>query len=252
MKSKTKKILDIALPLFSICLILVFWAAASIAVNNKFIMPSIKETLAEFFNLFAETSFYRALGGTLLRTLIAFCISFIIAFGCALLSEKYYVARKIISSIVKITRALPTIAVVLLLMFWASSYVAPIIVTVLVVFPTMFTEISANIRSLDKDQQEMCKVFGVSKKERMFKVIIPQISPELLRSAGAGFSLNLKLMVAAEVIAQTAYSMGYLLNSAKINFETATLLALVIVSVIIGTVIEQALRLIAEKTARWK
>ena len=79
---------------------------------------------------------------------------------------------------------------------------------------------------------------------------IPQILPSALYSAGAGLSLNLKLMVAAEVIAQTAVSLGYLLNKSKVYFEIADMLAIVAFAVITGAAIESAFGAIAKKAGK--
>ena len=74
----------------------------------------------------------------------------------------------------------------------------------------------------------------------------------MCKTAGSGFSLNLKLMVAAEVISQTAYSIGYMLNTSKIYFEVATMIALVLVTVAIGLIIEGVFSFLSKKAGKWK
>ena len=88
------------------------------------------------------------------------------------------------------------------------------------------------------------------KKDRLFKVVIPEIAPEFIRAAGAGLSLNIKLMVAAEVLSQTANSMGYLLNTAKIYFEISTMIALVLFTVAVGLIVESVFRFLSKKAAK--
>ena len=80
--------------------------------------------------------------------------------------------------------------------------------------------------------------------------MFPQSAPEFIAGAGAGLTLNLKLMVAAEVLSQTAYSMGYLLKTSKIYFEYPTMLALVIITVITGLIIEFLFGLWAKKAVK--
>ena len=52
-------------------------------------------------------------------------------------------------------------------------------------------------------------------------------------------------MVAAEVLAQTARSLGYMLNTSKVYFEISQMMALVLVAVFIGVVIELVFNKIA-------
>ena len=244
------KVLNIVLPIATITVIILLWSAAAIAVDSEYVLPTVKETFAALIGLFKSAEFYRAFFGTLLRSVIAFAISFLLAFVVSFLSYKSERARRALKPLIIIIRALPTIAVVLLLVLWTNSRVAPIIVTFLVVFPTLYNNLYAALGGIDKDLNEMCKVFGVKNSERLKKVVFPQIAPEFIMAAGSGLTLNLKLMVAAEVLSQTVPSMGDLLNKSKIYFEYPTMLALVFITVITGLIIEFLFGLWAKKAVK--
>ena len=232
------RVLNIALPCATVAVIVLLWAAAAAAIDSEYVLPTVGDTLSAFFALFKSAEFYRAFFGTLLRSIVAFGISFILAFFAAFAAYKSEIAKRALSPLIVIVRALPTIAVVLLLVVWTNSRVAPVIVTMLVVFPTLYNNLYAAFFKIDKDLNEMCKVFGVSGKKRIKKVVFPQIAPEFIAAAGAGLTLNLKLMVAAEVLAATANSLGYMLNFAKAYFETARMIALVVITVVLGLITE--------------
>ncbi len=248
-KNATIKILP---PLVSFAALILLWVAASAAVDNEYILPDVAATIKQFARLFGSAEFYSALFGTLFRSVTAFVLSFATAFVLAEISKRSEFAERAIKPVVSVMRALPTVAVVLLLLVWTNSRIAPIIVTMLVVLPTAYTDIKNALEGVPQEQIRTCVFFGVSKKDILFKVKIPQIAPSLLYCCGAGLSLNLKLMVAAEVLSQTAVSMGYLLNTAKIYFEIAEMIALVLVTVIVGVIIEAAFGLAAKRTERWK
>ena len=248
MKVKRKdKILNFVCPAVTVAVILLLWTAAAIAADSDYILPSVGKTVAKAFSLLGSGEFYAALGGTLARVLIAFISSFAIAFALAFSSYKSETAKKFVAPFIRILRALPTVAVVLLLLFWTNSRVAPVVVTMLVVLPTLYTDLCGAFSGVDKDAVKMCRAFRVPEKRVFFKVVLPQITPNALYAAGAGLSLNLKLMVAAEVLAQTARSLGYLLNSAKVYFEIAEMLALVTFTVILGVITESVFSVFAKK-----
>ena len=238
------------MPLITVAVILLLWAAAARAVDSEYILPTVGETLTALFGLLKSAAFYRAFFGTLLRTLIAFLLSFVFAFITAFAAYKSDGAKRALSPLIVVTRALPTIAVVLLLVVWTNSRVAPVIVTMLVVFPTLYNNLYAALNGIDPELDEMCRVFGVSNKKRLIKVVFPQVAPEFISAAGAGITLNLKLMVAAEVLSQTARSMGYLLNTAKVYFEISSMLALVFVTVVTGLIIETVFSVIARRAVK--
>ena len=252
MKDKRDKILNISLPIISILIVLVIWAIASFSVNSEYILPSILQTARALIEVLKSGEFYSSLAFTLLRSVIAFLISFSIAALLVFLVKRFSLAKGLITPIVSILRALPTVAVVLILLFWTNSFIAPIIVTMLVILPTIYTGLSALYDGVDKGQLLMCKAFNVGKKQKLTKVIIPQIAPSLLTLIGSNLSLNLKLMVAAEVLSATPNSIGLMLNTSKVFFEIASLLALVCVCIIFGLIIEGVFNLISKKVGKWQ
>ncbi len=252
MKDKNSKIINLILPLVTISALILLWSVASKSIENEFILPSIKSTVESFFALFLGKEIYVAFFSTLLRSLIAFAISFALGFIFAVISTKNSAARSAISPLISITRALPTIAIVLLLLLWTNSNIAPIIVTLLVVFPTVYTQIENAFFSLDKTVSEAGRVDGANEFFVFNKVELPQALPSVLRAIGSGISLNFKLMVAAEVISQTANSIGYMLNMSKVYFETAQMLALVCTTVLFGVVIETVFNYLSKRVGEWQ
>ena len=255
MKDKANKILSILLPILTVACIIIIWSVAASVVDSEFVLPNLKDTVFALGSLlFGANSktFYTAFFMTILRTVIAFVCSFILAFLLAYLSKKRPLSLKVISPLISITRALPTIAVVLLLLLWTNSFVAPIIVTMLVVLPTLYTNLYNSLCSVDDKLTDMCAFFGVDKKKVFKKVSLPIIMPSMLISVGSGFALNLKLMVAAEVLAATANSIGYQLTYNNYNLEIATMIALVLIIVIVAVLVELIFSLLSKKVGKWK
>lgn len=252
MKNKREKILNISLPIISLLTVVGVWALIALSVDSEYILPSVLQTLRAFVVVVKSAEFYSSLAFTLLRTLISFVLSFLIATVCLFLSKRYRIARGIISPLISVLRALPTVAIVLLLLFWTNSQIAPVIVTMLVILPTVFSGLGGLYDGIDKGQIRMCKAFMVDRKTLIKKVIIPQMAPSLLLLVGSNLSLNLKLMVAAEVLSATPKSIGYMLNNAKVFFEIASLLSLVCVCVVLGLLIEWIFGLISKKVGAWQ
>ena len=248
---KKDRLLSAVLPIFSVGLIVVLWIISAVIVGDGMILPSIEGTFVALIDLLKSAKFYTALLSTLLRSFVAFVISYALAFITALLSYKYKTAKRLLVPVITIVRTLPTIAVVLLLVVWTNSKVAPVIVTTLVVFPTLLSEFTVAFSGIDGKVLTMCEVFKVSRRDRLFKVILPTLSPSLISAVGFGFTLNLKLMVAAEVLSSTARSLGYLMNKSYIYFETATLTALVLITLIIGLVVDGVFSILSKKAGKF-
>ena len=74
----------------------------------------------------------------------------------------------------------------------------------------------------------------------------------LFEGSASGISLNIKLVIAAEVQAQTMSSLGNLMYNAKWMLETEKLFALTIAAVILSVACEWLIRLIGRAVIRWK
>ena len=249
---KREKLFDSLLPLFTLAVIFILWGVTAAAVGNEYILPSVASVAKEFIALFRKGEFYISFLYTFLRSVIAFVISFSLAFLAAFGSYKSETFKTLFRPVLMIVRALPTIAIVLLLIFWTTSSAAAITVTVLVVFPTLYNGIYQAFCGIDGEITEMCILFKVSKKKIIFSIELPAIAPDLLAWTGAGISLNLKLMVAAEVLSAASNSLGNLLSAAKYNAEIPVMMALVVVSVAAGIITESIFSLLSAKAGKWR
>ena len=64
------------------------------------------------------------------------------------------------------------------------------------------------------------------------------VSPYVLREAGAAVSFSLKLVVSAEVLANTYKSLGGMMQESRLYLEMPTLFALVALTFLCGLVLE--------------
>ncbi len=252
MNKKTKKILENVLyPICVIVIIFLIWLIFAEITNSEFILPTPFQTFQEIGNLFSSGTFWIAFCNTLLRTLLAFLSSFVIAGLLALLAFKFKAIQKILSPFISIIRATPTIAVILLFIIWTNANIAPILVSTLVVLPLLYTAIFSSLKNLDKDLLQMCKIYKIKNKDIIFKVCIPQVWASTYLTVSSSLALNLKLMVAAEVLANTTKSLGGLMQGAKIYFEMSELLALTVVTVVLALALEYFVNLLNRPIRRW-
>lgn len=244
---KINKSLNICLPILTILVLTLIWFIAAKIVNEDIILPTPVSVLAKTFGVLGTGEFWINFINTLGRGVFAFGISFILGTALAILVSFSKISKPIVGVIVSIIRAMPTIAVILLLLLWSNSKVASVVVTMLVVLPTMYTSMQVSLGKVDSDIITMMKSFKISKKAQYTKYILPITLPSTIQTIGSGLSLNLKLIVAAEVIAGTARSIGNMMTEAKVYFETAELFAIVLIMVIFAVTIELIFHKIAEK-----
>lgn len=243
--------LTVLFAVLSIAFMFAAWAVSWSVKGNELIIPSIGNTLSQFFKLFAEGVFWKSLGMTLARTLMAVVISFIIAALCIVLGLLYAPIKNFFSPIIAVCRTVPTMAVTLVIMLTFKAF-TPVVVTILVVFPMFYAQISAAVEGVDKELLDMAKVYGVKKRAVFSKIILPQIAPVIVMQLGTVLSFALKLTISAEVLAYAGNGIGEMMKAANFATQIARLSALTLVSVVAGLLIEGLFFVITKVSFRWK
>jgi len=251
MNGKTRKIIfNILYPFLAVAVMLGVWWIAAAVKGNSLVLPTPPETLSALGEMLGERVFWNALFRTLLRTILAFLVSVVLAAGLAILARVCTPVRRILAPVVSVLRALPTVAVVLLLVIWSSPKVAPMIVDALVIMPMLYTAVLASIDGVDPELVEMSRVYRVPVRRQIGKLYLPSIFPALIPQIASTLSLSVKLMVAAEALAATAQSLGGQMQQMSAFWETAKLFAYTLVAVVISILLEYGVLLVARLAKR--
>ncbi|MGN0795604.1 MAG: ABC transporter permease [Christensenellales bacterium] len=235
-------------PLCSISLIFIIWAIAASAIGKPLLLPAPGEVLKVYFSMLGEKEIWIYGGWTLLRTLECFIISAVIAFILSILAAFAKPVHKIFSPIITILRAAPTLAVILLILIWVDYAYAPVIIGFLIAFPILYSAFYSAITGVDENLLKMGKSFKLSKKDVIRFIYIPSISKPCLDSMKSTVSLTAKVVIATEIMALTKKSIGLLMRTANLSFDTANLLALTIFAVVLSFILEGVFSLIIKIT----
>ena len=235
---KKRLIYSILAPIVGCVVFIAVWFAVAYAIGKSIILPSPADTLISFFDLLGESSFYLALLKTLGRTLLSFIIAFVLACILSFCSVKFEFFKKAFSPITVIVRVLPTISVILLVLIWFKSTLAPYVITFIVIFPMLYTTVLDAAEKVDPRLLEMCGVYKISKVRQFFCLYIPDMIPSVLTGISITLSFSVKLTIAAEVLASTQKSMGRYMSQASAYIETSTLLAWTLAAILLGFLLE--------------
>lgn len=238
MRAKSLKILDILMPLVALGVILALWGITAKAVGSELLFPSLSTTFSSLFELVKSAEFYLSVGHTLLRSLLSFALAFAVGILLAVLSALCRPIRKLLSPVIVIVRVIPTMSVILLALVWVSSYVSPILVAFVVICPLIYGGYLSAIDGVDKDLVDMCKIYKVGAWQRVKSLYLPCTALSLFDTVKSTLGLTVKLVIAAEVLAQTKDSIGLGMQLSKIYLDTPILLAWTIVAILLGGALE--------------
>ena len=163
-------------------------------------------------------------------------------FALFFLSSAFDAAARIVRPIVSVLRTLPTMAVSLVLAIWTGAKVAPIVLGVLVIMPVLYSSAAARAGTVPKELREIARLCGAGRAQRFFNVTLPYAAGGFSESLPSALSFTVKIVIAAEILMQTAGSIGILMYKAQVYYMTATLLALVAAAVIVSVALEYIAR----------
>lgn len=243
MRTVAKKIIGSAVYAIAVIgIALAVWAGAAAAVDSEFVLPSVQTTAREFVKIFGIADFRSGLGGTLLRSSVGFFISLGLFFATFFTSTAFPVFKRIIEPIISALRSLPAVAVTLILSLAVGGYGTPVVLGVLVIYPIMYSAAQARTATVSAELKEICVLLGANKRQTFKALWFPNLAGGLPDSLSSAFSYNIKAVIGAEILAQTAESLGMLMSQAQAYLEPARLIALVIAAVIVSVSAEIALR----------
>lgn len=252
MKIKKSILKNLIYPLVSLAAFFLLWQIAAAVVDFKLILPPPADVFGQLLVVVRGSFFWRAVWGTLARSLKGFVFSAVAATVLALASAKFSLLHRMLSPIITLIRSVPTMSIILLVLVWLSSANSPVLVAAMIVFPMMYSNFYFAFNNVDRDILQMSKVYKVNNVTVFKDFYLPSVAPSFLETLKSSISLNLKVVIASEVLAQTKFSMGMLMQNAQIYMNTAELLAWTIVAVLLSFALEGAVAVVKLAVIRWE
>jgi len=235
-----------------IIIIVVWWIIAETRFEQTGIVPTPMDTFRIIGDEMQRDSFFEAIFSTLERSFVSFFISFVCGSVLAVLAHFKKFIGIMINPFIVLCRAMPTIALILILLLVVGSNMLPVTVAFLVVFPLCYENMRAAIGETDKKLITMAEVFKLSRWQQITGIYLPAMLPFIFSSIIAGFGLNIKVVISAEVMGLPAMSIGHMILTARQGFDFGVSFAWLVIAVILSLICESVLRVISRLCMPYK
>ncbi|MCM1541950.1 MAG: ATP-binding cassette domain-containing protein [Blautia sp.] len=231
---------------------IVLWHVAALIVDNGILMATPLQVMAELFSMLGDPGFYRTVGSSLLRIGCGFLAGFAAAVALAAVSSGHPLFEEALSPVMTLLKAIPVASfVVLLLIWWGSSFLA-VAICFVVVLPNIYINMLEGLKSTDRQLLEMAQVFHVSVKDRFFYIYRPAIAPFLYSGMKISLGMCWKSGVAAEVIGTPDHSIGERLYLSKVYLDTAGVFAWTTIVILLSILFEKMILWMAGRFFKWE
>ena len=229
-----------------------FLVSAIVGLSSA-IFPSPIETFKLMFELLGKGSTYKYLGFSILRLLIGFGASFILAFLLGLLVNNNEYMYKFLTPLMTFLKAAPTATFVFLFLVVVGGRNTPIFVVIVMTFPILYESIVSGIKSTDENVIEAAKVDGSNKLKTLFLIRLPLSIPYITLGIVSTFGMAFKVEIMAEVITGiTKGGIGTMISTSRLlNASDLTpMFAYSLMAIILVMLVSLATSLIKNKVAK--
>ncbi len=210
-------------------------------IDNEIIFPTIKDTFANFIQIIKNPNFITIISYSVLRNLIGFIISLVLAFIIGIFSSISKTIYYLMIPIINFLSSVPTMAIIILALIWLNNEFVPIFVGFIMVFPILYETVLKGILNIDKDIIAMAQIYKADKLTIIKDIYIPSIFINLSNVFSSTLGINLKMVIAGEVLSQPKYAIGSNLQLQKMYLNTSGVFAWIIIILLIAKIVHYIL-----------
>ena len=215
------------------------WWVVYLIIDKPVILESPYKTFVTLMTLLFEKEFWANVTLSMLRILLGLTIGCIAGIMSSLGTERSKTLSELFKPLLTLAKTVPVVSFIMLLWlaFFKHKGVMPVVVSALMVFPIMWTEMTTAQRNKDKKLLEMANCYAKPFDVFLY-VRLPHLFPYIISGISTSIGMAWKAGVAAEVICNPLNSIGREIHTARANLESDVLLAWTAVVVALSILLE--------------
>ena len=231
-----------------IILFLALWElSASFGWLDSFIFSSPSRIILCLIQMPGDGSLFLHTGITLLETLVSFLAVVIIGLAAALLLWFWRSLAEILEPFLVMLNSLPKSALAPLLIVWLGNNMNTIIVAAVSValFGSILT-LYTGFTSLDQDQIKLIYSLGGTRRDVLFKVLLPGSLPMIISNMKVNIGLCLVGVIIGEFLSSKA-GLGYLITYGSQTFAMTMVVTSIVVLCLLSVILYQAIAVLEKR-----
>lgn len=230
-----------------IILLLSFLAAWEFCADHRIIDPfffsSPSRIVLCILELYRENSLILHISVTLLETILSFLLVFFISIVCAVLLWYSCKLAEVLEPYLVVLNSLPKSALAPLLIVWLGTGINTIIVAgISVAVFGAIINLYTGFRQVDEEKIKLILTLGGSKKDALFKVVLPSSIPIIISIVKVNIGLALVGVIIGEFLAARR-GLGYLIiygsQVFQLDMVISSILILCLIAIILYQIVQQ-------------
>ena len=219
---------------------------------KPYVFPSPKDVFLTLEALIKDKTLFFGIISSLQRLIIGFGISLIIGVVLGVIIVRYEYLRENVRDLVLGLQTLPSVAWIPFSILWFGLSEATIIF-VIAIGSTFAIAIATEdgIKNVNPQFSKAAKTMGIKGQKLYFKVVLPAALPMIVSGMKQGWSFAWRALMAGEMLVGTK-GLGYILMVGRDLADISQVVAVMIVIILLGILIEKLVFVKIESNLREK
>lgn len=229
--------------IFTVCAVffwLCIWQIVSVAIGKELLLPSPVSVFSRVAELALKLDdFWLIILNSVKNILLGLALGFVLGTICAVITSHVKAFEILLKPLISIVKITPVASFILLLILWMNRTDVPSFVSVLIVFPIVWANISQGITSTDQGLKEVGKIYKLSPIKKLIYLYVPSVLPSALASLMSSIGLAWKAGISAEILALPHETIGYEIFQSKTYLNALDVFAWTVIVVLLSVIIEK-------------
>lgn len=217
---------------------ILIWYFAALRVGKELLLPSPISVLKRLFQIMESKEFYITTAYSLIRVMCGIALASFIGIVLSILTHFSKIISTLVRPVITVIKATPVASFIILALVWLDRGSLPVFISLLMVLPVIWTNLTTGLLQIDIKLLELARVFKIGFFQKIKYIYIPSVMPYFSSALKTSLGLAWKAGIAAEVLSVPVRSIGKELFNSKTYFETADLFAWTVVVIILSLIIE--------------
>ena len=236
--------------LASVLAVLALWHWGAGHVSG-FLLPAPGDVLGRFLDARWLARLFAAFGQSLSQLGLGFGLTLLVAVPLGVVIGRSHLLARMFEPAINAIYAIPPVAFVPFLIIWFGLFLQARVALVFLmsVFDVLVIMI-AGARDVKRSLVDVGRAFGASPPQRLRLIVLPALMPFFFAALRVGSARAINGMITAELFF-AAVNLGAIMKRATQNFDSATVLAVVLLICLLGLAAQWAINLLERHLLHW-
>lgn len=232
--------------------ITLIWGIGSIlGVWNDYVIPPPWRVASSMWAMALDGSLLSHVSASFFRVIWGFSISSVLAIPLGFALGLSRSLEKWLNSTLDFLRHVPPLAIMPMVILWFGiGEISKVVVVVMATFFPILLNTQGGVAGCDPKLLEVGKAFGLSRRERFVRILVPSALPSILLGMRLGLSYSWRSLIGAELIA-AASGIGYVIHDAEQLSRSDVILVGVLLLGFVGSLSDHLFTALSRKLAPW-